>query len=63
MIGAEATGGITFGLSDETPILQNPRCDGNESSLTDCPGFSLATVSGEHCLTGNHQAGVRCIEG
>ena len=52
-----------FGLSDETPILQNLMCNGSEYSLSDCPGYNLNGVSGEYCLSGDYQAGVRCIEG
>ena len=63
VIGAEATGGTTFGLSYQTSIFQSPMCNGNERNLTECPGFSLTSVSGQYCSTGNHQAGVLCIEG
>ena len=52
-----------FGLSDETPILQNPMCNGTEYTLSDCPGYELNNVAGDYCLSGNYQAGVRCIEG
>jgi hypothetical protein len=61
--GSEATIGMVFGLSDETPILQNLMCNGSEYSLSDCPGYDLNGVSGEYCLSGDYQAGVRCIEG
>ena len=61
--GSEATGGMVFGLSDETPILQNLMCNGSEYSLSDCPGYDLNGVSGEYCLSGDYQAGVRCVEG
>ena len=61
--GSEATGGMVFGLSDETPILQNLMCNGSEYSLSDCPGYDLNGVSGGYCLSGGYQAGVRCIEG
>ena len=61
--GSEATGGMVFGLSDEAPILQNLMCNGSEYSLSDCPGYDLNGVSGEYCLSGDYQAGVRCIEG
>ena len=62
-IGAEATGGMVFGLSDELPVLQNLMCNGSEYSLSYCPGYDLNNVTGEHCLSGDYQAGVRCIEG
>ena len=52
-----------FGLSDESPILQNLMCNGSEYSLSDCPGYDFNGVSGEYCLSGDYQAGVRCIEG
>ena len=52
-----------FGLSDETPILQNPMCNGTEYTLSDCPGYELNNVVGDYCLSGNYQAGVRCVEG
>ena len=61
--GAEATGGMVFGLSDELPVLQNLMCNGSEYSLSYCPGYDLNNVTGEHCLSGDYQAGVRCIEG
>ena len=61
--GAEATGGMVFGLSDELPVLQNLMCNGSEYSLSYCPGYDLNNVSGEHCLSGDYQAGVRCIQG
>ena len=38
-------------------------CNGSEYSLSDCPGYDLNGVSGEYCLSGDNQAGVRCIEG
>ena len=62
-IGSEATGGMVFGLSDETPILQNLMCNGSEYTLRECPGYDLNGVSGEYCLSGDYQAGVRCIQG
>ena len=58
----EATGGSVFGLSDETPVLQNLMCNGSEYTLTDCPGYDLNNVTGDYCLSGDYQAGVRCIE-
>ena len=61
--GSEATGGMAFGLSDEAPILQNLMCNGSEYSLSDCPGYNLNGVSGEYCLSGDYQAGVRCVQG
>ena len=54
---------MLFGLSDESPILQDLMCNGSEYSLSDCPGYDLNGVSGEYCLSGDYQAGVRCIEG
>ena len=62
-IGSEATGGMVFGLSDETPILQNLMCNGSEYTLSECPGYDLNGVSGDYCLSGDYQAGVRCIQG
>jgi hypothetical protein len=59
----DETGGMVFGLSDESPILQNLMCNGSEYSLSDCPGYDLNGVSGEYCLSGDYQAGVRCVEG
>ena len=61
--GSEATGGMVFGLSDEIPMLQNLMCSGNEYSLSDCPGYDLNGVTGTYCLSGDYQAGVRCLEG
>ena len=58
-----ATGGMTFGLSDETPVLQNLMCNGTEYSLSSCTGYQLNNVSGSYCLSGNYQAGVRCVNG
>ena len=58
--GAVATRGSEFGLLDQTPILQNPMCHGNESDLSECPGYHLNNVVGGNCL--NNQAGFRCIE-
>ena len=58
----EATGGTTFGLSDEIPVLQNLMCNGTEYSLSDCPGYALNNVSGNYCLSGENQAGVYCVE-
>ena len=52
-----------FGLSDEIPVLQNLMCNGSEDNLYFCPGYDLNNVTGEHCLSGDYQAGVRCIEG
>ena len=52
-----------FGLSDESPILQNLMCNGSEYSLSDCLGYDLNGVSGEYCLSGDYQAGVRCVQG
>ena len=52
-----------FGLSDETPVLQSLMCNGSEYTLSDCPGYVLNNVTGDYCLSGNYQAGVRCIEG
>ena len=49
-----------FGLSDETPILQNLMCNGSEYTLRECPGYDL---NGEYCLSGDYQVGVRCIQG
>ena len=60
--GAVSTRGSEFGLLDQTPILQNPMCHGNESDLTECPGYHLNNVVGENCLNGNDQAGFHCIE-
>ena len=59
----EATFGSVFGLSDETPVLQNLMCNGTEYYLSDCPGYDLNNVTGLYCLSGNYQAGVRCIDG
>ena len=51
-----------FGLSDETPVLQSLMCNGSEYNLSDCPGYDLNNVTGDYCLSGDYQAGVRCIE-
>ena len=59
----EATFGSAFGLSDETPVLQNLMCNGTEYYLSDCPGYDLNNVTGLYCLSGNYQAGVRCVDG
>ena len=61
--GPEATRGTVFGLSDETPVLQDLMCNGTEYSLSSCPGYDLNNVTGDYCLSGMYQAGVRCIEG
>ena len=61
--GSEATRGMVFGLSDETPILQNLMCNGSGYTLSECPGYDINGVSGEYCTSGDYQAGVRCIEG
>ena len=61
--GPEATLGSVFGLSDETPVLQNPMCNGTEYYLSDCPGYDLNNVTGDYCLSGEYQAGVRCVDG
>ena len=53
---------MEFGLSDETPVLQNLMCNGSEYTLSDCPGYDLNNVIGDYCLSGDYQAGVRCIE-
>ena len=60
--GSEATRGMVFGLSDKPPILQNLMCNGSEYTLRECTGYDLNGVSGEYCLSGYYQAGVRCIE-
>ena len=52
-----------FGLSDETPVLQDLMCNGTEYSLSSCPGYDLNNVTGDYCLNGMYQAGVRCIQG
>ena len=52
-----------FGLSDETPVLQNVMCNGSEYSLSYCEGYKPNNISGDYCLSGKYQAGVRCIEG
>ena len=62
LTGSEATGQMVFGLSDETPVLQNLMCSGSEYTLSDCPGYDLNAVTGDYCLSGDYQAGVRCIE-
>jgi hypothetical protein len=54
--------GSVFGVSDETPVLQNPMCNGNEYYLSDCPGYDLNNVTGDYCLGGEYQAGVRCVD-
>ena len=61
--GPEATRGTVFGLSDETPVLQDLMCNGTEYSLSSCSGYDLNNVTGDYCLSGMYQAGVRCIEG
>ena len=53
---------MVFGLSDETPVLQNLNCSGRENYLSDCPGYDLNNVTGDYCLSGQYQAGVRCVE-
>ena len=59
----EATFGSAFGLSDEAPVLQNLMCNGTEYYISDCPGYDLNNVTGDYCLSGNYQAGVRCVNG
>ena len=63
LTGSEATGQKVFGLSDETPVLQNLMCNGSEYSLSDCSGYDLNAVTGDYCLSGDYQAGIRCIQG
>ena len=58
---AVGTGGNQYGFSDEVPILQNPGCEGSESSLRECPGYHLAEATGYYCRTGLFQAGATCI--
>ena len=53
---------MEFGLSDEIPVLQSINCSGTEYYLSDCPGYDLNNVTGDYCLSGNYQAGVRCVE-
>jgi hypothetical protein len=53
---------VEFGLSDESPVLQNLMCNGTEYYLSDCRGYELGDVTGDYCLSGNYQAGVRCLE-
>ena len=60
---AELSSPGEFGLSDETPILQNPMCSGSEYYLCDCPGFALNNVVSDYCLSGRYQVGIRCIGG
>ena len=38
-------------------------CNGNEYYLSDCPGYDLNNVTGDYCLSGEYQAGVRCVDG
>ena len=52
-----------FGVSDETPLSTNLMCNGSEYYLSDCPGYGLSNATDDYCLSGNYQAGVRCIEG
>ena len=61
--GAEATGGMTFGLSDVTPLGENVTCIGTEYDYADCPGSGLINDTSDYCLSGRYQAGVRCIQG
>ena len=61
--GAEATGGVEFGLSDNSPVLQNLMCSGHEYSLTECPGFNVTDINPELCPGSNDQAGFRCVGG
>lgn len=53
---------MTFGLSPESPVLQNLNCSGDEYHFRDCPGYQLGNVTGDYCLSGNYQAGVYCTE-
>lgn len=55
------TGGNQYGLSDEVAVLQSTKCEGIESSLTECPGYNLGEVTGYYCQTGKFQAGATCI--
>ena len=38
-------------------------CNGTEYYLSDCPGYDLNNVTGDYCLGGEYQAGVRCVDG
>jgi hypothetical protein len=58
---AEGTGKAEFGLSYESPFLQTPMCEGSEYTLSACPSYHLKSVTGDYCLSGKYQAGVRCI--
>lgn len=62
ILGSEATDGEDFGLSDEVPVLQNLMCNGTEYDLSFCSGYDLNNVVGDYCLSGNFQAGIRCVE-
>ncbi|CAI7991477.1 Deleted in malignant brain tumors 1 protein, partial [Geodia barretti] len=59
---AVATGGGEFGLSDNAPIFQNLMCNGSEYTFSDCRGYAPNNIVGDYCSSGNHQAGVYCIE-
>ena len=61
--GAVATGGGEFGLSDNAAIFQNLMCNGSEYTFSDCRGYAPNNIVGDYCSSGNHQAGVYCIEG
>ena len=61
--GAVATEGGEFGLSDNAPIFQNLMCNGSEYTFSDCRGYAPNNIVGDYCSSGNHQAGVYCIEG
>ena len=61
--GGEATGNSTFGLSSETPVVLNGNCSGTEYYLQECDGYSIEESTSDYCLSGQYQAGVRCIEG
>ena len=62
MTVAEATGGMVFGLSDETPLTRNDVCEGNDYNLTFCEDYEQRNTSDDYCQSGNYQAGVRCIQ-
>ena len=54
---------MAFGLSEETPVLQDLMCNGSEYTLSDCPGYDLNAVTGDFCVSGDYQARVHCGEG
>ena len=63
LTGAEASQEGDFVLSHETPITMSLECSGEEDDVRNCPGYNFTNANVGECVSGHHQAGIRCIEG